>query len=822
MKTLKRAGLGVLALLFLNGAAHAAGFMVIGPPYWWHPHPHPHPHPRPYVPPRPTNLPIRSKSQEVQVAIRGRTASTTVEQVFHNPNARRLEGTFVFPLRTEAAVEGFSLWMNGKEVKGELLDAKKALGIYEDIVRRIKDPGLLEYMGARMFRCRVFPIPANGDCRIKIAYTQPLTADAGLVEYTYPLRMRAPDASAGTRAESAPASMRSAAGAERVTLAIELEDPNEILNVYSPTHAIDVVRKDAKHLRVSLETREAAGERDFQLFYNVSTRKVGLSVIPFRAGGEDGYFMAILTPRDDADADDLPGKDIVFVLDTSGSMAEEGKIEQARAALKFCLASLRERDNFGLVTFATEAAAFAEALQPASKKNVRAAIAHVEKKVKARGGTAIDEALRFALGMNKAEGEGERPFMVVFLTDGEPTIGERDPAAILANVKKTTRANVRLFTFGVGYDVNSALLDRLARENRGHGTYVVPKENLEVKVGAFYAKVSSPVLTDVSIDFEGLDAYDVYPRKVGDIFRDQQVTLIGRYRGKGARAVRLRGKLGKVEKKFVYEAAFPKKALGNDFLPRLWALRKVGYLLEDIRARGESEEVKAEIVRLAKLHGILTPYTSWLVIEDERRRPPVAERPAPAVTALRNREAPPASPAPETRWRSAAGPAPAEPAARTMAEHAEQLAGAGSSGLYFGERGGYARDKARRNEFLPEAKAGKAGRAADAAVFGGGSIPSRSAKELEREEKLEADGTYRLRDKAGRNLVRHVGGRTFYRVDGKWIDAAYEAGGETREVKYLSDEYFKLLAERPELGKFLALGERVIVRSGEAFIEVVE
>ena len=823
---------GLAGLLLLSGFASGAGFLVIGPiepiPV---PVPVPVPDHRHIVPRQPVLHPIQVKSHQVTASLKSGIAVTSVEQVFHNPNARQLEGTYIFPLADDAAVQAFSLWMNGQEVKGELLEANKARGIYEDIVRRMKDPGLLEYVGKRMFKCRVFPSPATGDCRIKLTYTHQLKREGGLAEFTYPLRARTGETgnTGGTQG--------------LLSVAVDITDTVDIRNIYSPTHAVDIKRKDARHIKVSFEAKNVSPERDFKLFYNVSSKEVGLSLIPFKPDGEDGYFMAILTPRDTASDEEVVGKDIVFVLDRSGSMLEGGKIFQAQKALSFCLASLNPKDNFGLISFSTEAEAYHASMQAASRENIQKAVNHVEKKILARGGTAIDEAMQMALKMNTNK---DRPFMVVFLTDGEPTIGERDPTVIARNVKGAAEKNVRVFCFGLGFDVNSDLLEQLARDNRGSSTFVVPKENIEVKVSAFYTRVSSPVLTDAAVEFVGLDAYDVYPKNIGDVFRDQQITVVGRYRKGGAHAVALRGKMKNRDKEIVHECTFPDKETTNDFIPRIWALRKVGYMLDSIRLHGESKEVREEVVRLSKQYGIMTPYTSWLVIEDykQRTRPRVTQpgRPTPVPPPVMPMEeavdgvlreggmnAPTKAAEARARYDMAVGNAEPEgvedgDADRiNMAEFARDMKKAGEGGLHFGERGGYTRDKARRLSVLGAKKeAPSTTLSADQAAYTGRGHRSAVTEKLTREQNLASDGTYRLKNAEGKDLVKHAGGRTFYQRNGVWLDSTITGKESKVSVKLLSEEYFKLLKDKPSLAKFFALGKQVAVRLGDTVYEVRE
>lgn len=213
--------------------------------------------------------------------------------------------------------------------------------------------------------------------------------------------------------------------------------------------------------------------------------------------------------------------------------------------------------------------------------------------------------------------------MLVFMTDGLPTVGERNAEKIIANLAKEKRVDARIFPFGFGYDVNTLLLDKLGSENGGVSDYVQPKEDLEIKVSNFFTRVSSPVLSNVEIDLGGVEADLVYPRKPGDLFRGMQITMIGRYRNESdLRNVRLRlsGKTGSDTRSFTYEElSFPKETTANDFLPRLWATRRVGWLIEEIRVNGESKELKDEVVSLGTRYGIVTPYTSYLATDGSER-----------------------------------------------------------------------------------------------------------------------------------------------------------------------------------------------------------
>ena len=548
------------------------------------------------------------KSHQVRVRIDERAAQTVVEQVFRNPNDFPVEGVYLFPLPRGAAISSFSLYVDGKKVKAELLDRGKARGIYLDYVRRMIDPGLLEYVGRGLIRLRLFPLPARGERKIRLEYAQILEFDAGTVRYAYPFTLQ----------------RLSRRTVKQAVLTAEIRSQQGVQNVYSPSHPVRVVRKSDRHLTVSFEQDDAKLDRDFLLYYTLSAKDVGLTVLTHRPKGEDGYFLALLSPKyARAKTQSLP-KDVTFVLDTSGSMNGE-KIRQAKEALLYCVGTLNPADRFRLIRFSSEVESFRKGLLSASAENVKAAREFISD-LRARGGTNINEALLTALGNGSGGSDSGRPRMVIFLTDGQPTVGVRDPAEILRNVRRNNSGGRRVFVFGVGYRVNTHLLDKLSGQNGGTSDYVTPGENIEVKVSSFFRKVSEPVLANLSLDWGGLETAEVYPPALPDLFRGSQIVLMGRYKSGGSKRVELAGHVNGKRQTFAFDVRFPEEASGNDFLPRLWAHRKVGFLLDEIRLNGENKELKDEVIRLAKKFGLMTPYTSFLAMEDRarvaRRRPP--------------------------------------------------------------------------------------------------------------------------------------------------------------------------------------------------------
>jgi Ca-activated chloride channel family protein len=570
----------------------------------------PIPIPRPI--PLPNALPVKSIKLDTQ--IKGQVATTHVEQVFRNDTPYTLEGTYFFPIPETASIVEFSIWENGKKLVGEVRSREEARRIYDEIVRRAKDPGLLEYAGKDLFQASIFPIPPNSDKKLELTYSQVLKAESGTVAYRYPLGTgRNLWARRNPRVENISATGGNRQEFGTVSGKIEIVGKEALRNVYSPSHQIDVNRKGETTATISFETSK--NDNDFQLFYGLSDNDFGMSLLTYREPGKDGYFLLMLSPKDNISERELVNKDIVFVLDTSGSMAEEGKMEKARSALLFGIRGLREGDRFNVINFAGEEHLLESKLISANAEGKRRGEEFV-KKLTPNGGTNINDALRAAV---RQFDSSDRPKMLVFMTDGLPTVGETNVEKIIKNMKEVKTENLRLFPFGVGYDVNTQLLDKLAAENSGVSEYVEPKEDLEIKVSNFFTKVNSPVLSDLELDF-GVAQVDLpYPKKLTDMFKGMQLTVIGRYKNPADAddvTLRLQGKSGKETQSFTYRNLnFPMRADKNDFLPRLWATRRVGWLMEQIRANGENKELRDEVIDLGTRFGIVTPYTSYLATD---------------------------------------------------------------------------------------------------------------------------------------------------------------------------------------------------------------
>lgn len=583
--------------LFYPSAARADGIIIPEPPPCDVCPPPPCPPPLPCPPPtRMVQLVIRY--HKVTVSIDDQVAVTRVDQVFFNPNDWAVEGIYIFPLPAGAAVTSFTLWVDGKPVEGQILDADKARQQYQQIVSSLRDPALLEYAGEGAVRAHVFPIPPQGERRIELEYTQALAAENGLVRYIYPLSTE----------------KFSLWPLEKVAISVDIRAAVPIRAAYSPSHAVEVSRESATHVRVGYEASQVTPDTDFALYYSLGEQPA-LHLLSFRdpqdAKDPDGFFLLLLAPQPESNGRALP-KDVLLVLDRSGSMEGE-KFRQAQQALNYILQHLHEDDRFNVIAFSTGLDRYASGLRPASEADQ--ATRWVES-LNALGSTDINRALLEAAGM----ADVERPTYLIFLTDGLPTEGVVESPKILANLEAAARRNVRLFAFGVGYDVDTFLLDSLAQAHHGTTTYVLPDEHIDEILSTFYVKISTPVLTDLELDFGAIGTYDLYPAPLPDLFSGSQIILLGRYRQGGMTTIKLSGAVDDRRQSFEFpEQVFVRSSAGEyplSSLPRLWATRKIGYLLNQVRLKGPDPETIDQIVRLSIRYGIVTPYTSYLVSEE--------------------------------------------------------------------------------------------------------------------------------------------------------------------------------------------------------------
>lgn len=664
------------------------------------------------------------------------------EQTLHNTTSAVAEAVYLFPLPHEAVARDLELWIDGKPVMGEVLTRDKATEVYESIVRRQRDPALLEFADRDLVRARIFPIQPNADAhvRMKVVWTARNVGSLRSLE----IPLYAP------------------AGDPTMSMHLQIDSTSALGPIFSPSHPLDVVRKGTHHASASWEGRSSTTRRA-TIYYGASEEGPGISLLCHKTQ-EVGHFLVTLFSPGTLKGARVP-RDVVFVLDRSGSM-KDGKMEQAIAAMQHGIATLDSSDRFEVISFATEPLALFRGLVAADEGHRSRANEHLSQ-LRQSGGTALSDALNQALQTLR---DSTRLSVVVLLTDGEPTIGETEPEKILQQASATASANVRLFCFGVGHDLNARLLDRLAETLRGASDYVLPNENLELRVSAFFDRIAQPALERVQVEFQGVAVQEVYPRRIGDLFVGSSIHLLGVYHGSGAAKVILRGQTPRGPFEQGFGVSFSEIEKEHDSILPLYASRKVAFLMEEIRLHGLKPELRDEVIRLGREYGIVTPYTSALVVEEGVQLAQRFGLPAPI---------------PETG--SFAGFVAGTRASEIVEDHLEAL--------------GYL-------ELGREAveTSAQLSRLTDAA-----------------ELKPRTEWTQTDSDRTTPQ-VRHVRGKTFLKVGATWIDRSLDAALWTgrKTIESFSDEYFAVLRDVPDLRRYVALGVRVIVQKENVVYEFVD
>lgn len=692
---------------------------------------------------------LKISYHRVTVSIKDQIATTSVSMEFRNEGNGLAEGTFLFPLPAAASVDQLTMTINGVEIEAKILAADEARGIYNEIVRQYRDPALLEYVGDSAIQANVFPIPPGETRKIDIRYAQVIAVDNGLLHYVYPLKIT---------------NLLSQNPVEQMSVRVEVESNDPLSNIYSPSHPIAISRSGDTRFSAGFESAGSIPADDFSLYYGLATQSINANLLTYReSANEDGFFMLLVQPPLSLPENQVVAKDVIIVLDQSGSMFGD-KWDQARNAAEYVLKELNPNDRFNVVLFSTGMRLFSSNMESVSQ--APAAINWVRGQ-EAVGGTDINLALTTAFDM----ADQERPTTVLFLTDGLATEGVIDSSEILENLKTASRPNIRVFSFGVGDDVDTLLLDSIVRDQHGAGTYVRPSERIDEEVASLYTKISAPVLTNVTLETGGLNTADVYPTTpLPDLFAGTQLTLVGRYRGDARNlSFTLKGEVNGQPQTFVYSGLnFPSVAGGESFIARLWATRRIGDLLNSIRLNGENKELIDSVVSLSVRYGIITPYTSFLITEDDILSQAGRDR---AEAAFEQQA--------QTLSTDKTGSA-----AVSAADASAGLANAAAA---------------------PVAPAQLQPMATMNAV--GGTTGTTE------EGYIAAEVV---------NPIKTVQDKTFLLQNGVWTDTAFQSDTmQTQPVVFLSDAYFDLLDTTPALAPYFAIGERVIVVLDGIAYEVV-
>jgi Ca-activated chloride channel family protein len=536
---------------------------------------------------RPMAAQVVRTSSRVRADLDGHVVRYEVTETYTNRGGMVGEADYLLPLPKGAAFEELALSINGEMVTGETMNSERARGVYEEIVRKLRDPALVEWMGHGLLRARIFPIQPGEEKRVVVRFHAVAEREGDALRLDWLGNRRAGDTG------------------DNSSFTLGYPDDGALGDAYSPTHSLHVTHE--RNRRVA-RIDDARGP--VTMLVPVRSRtSAAVSLLANAPTGEDGFALITLSPP--AQSVRATPRDIVLVIDVSGSMSGR-KIEQARAAGRQLLQTLTPSDRFRLIDFSSDVRSFRDGWSVATGGNVRAAAEYLDA-LHANGGTNIQGALEEALASDTPAG---RLPLVLFLTDGAPTVGETRPDAIVQRAAELRRER-RIFTFGIGADVNAALLEQVALQGRGTATYVRPEESVERAVGVVAERLARPVATDVHIRADGVRLYGLQPQGAIDLFAGQDLVVLARYAGTREDATLvIEGRTSDGPVRWMGHVSFPARTSQNEFVARLWAVQRVGYLSAERRRGGANAELDAELRQLGERYGIPTEFTSYLVTEN--------------------------------------------------------------------------------------------------------------------------------------------------------------------------------------------------------------
>jgi Ca-activated chloride channel family protein len=539
---------------------------------------------------------LEIKEHEAQVTINNGVAVTKVTQVFHNTEKRQVEALYTFPVPKGASVANFSMWINGKEMVGEVLEKKKAREIYDSYKQVRRDPGLLEQVDFRTFEMRIFPIGPEADQKVQITYYQELDVDHDWATYVYPL---ATVTRKGVDSRTT--------GKFAITLDVKSAVP--IAEMESPSHkkAFAIAKHSENYWQANMETSGGSLASDVVLAYRIARANTGMDLITSK-DGDDGFFCLTISTGQEI-ANKQESMDYVFLVDASGSMGSDGKLLLSKDAVAAFLNELGEGDRFEVMSFNVSPDLAFKELRPATAENKKLATDYLSKQ-DARGGTVLKPAIATAYKYASAD----RPLNVVILSDG---LTEQQERQILLQQIQARPGNTRVFCVGVGNEVNRPLLEQLAEDSGGLSTFISSSDNFARQARAFRQKLTRPFATSLQLKFNGVEVTDLEPATLPNLYFGAPVRVYGRYRGGGTADVTLRGSINGVELKQTVPLEFPKVDKNNPEINRMWALRCVNRLLKEADRKGDRSLVTQEIVQLGEDFSIATEYTSFLVLEND-------------------------------------------------------------------------------------------------------------------------------------------------------------------------------------------------------------
>jgi Ca-activated chloride channel family protein len=540
---------------------------------------------------------LEIKEHDVHVTINNGIAVTDVTQVFLNTENRQVEALYTFPVPKGASVANFSMWINGKEMIGEVVEKERAREIYNSYKRKRQDPGLLEQVDYKTFEMRVFPINAGAEQKVRITYYQELNIDNDRGTYVYPL---ATVTRKGIDSKTT----------GRFAINVEIKSAIPLVSVASPSHkdAFVVVKHSDEYAVASLESTGGSLASDVVINYDIARPNSGIDLIASKKINQDGYFCMTITAGKEL-AKQETGMDYIFVLDVSGSMANDGKLIVSKSALEAFTDEIGENDRFEVMTFNVTPHVLFGDLKPGTetaKTEARTFMATQE----ARGRTELVPAMTTAYKY----GDPDRTLNVVILSDGMTEQGERQT---LLQMIQSRPGNARVFCVGIGNEVNRPLLEQMADDSGGLAAFISRGDDFQQAARGFKRKLMRPVATDLQLDFGGLHVYDVEPRVLPNLFHGSPIRIYGRYSGSGDADITLSGNIRGVAMKQAVTLSFPQQDDQNPEIERMWAWKRVDRLLKNADRAGDRGQVLDEIILLGEEYSIVTEYTSFLVLEND-------------------------------------------------------------------------------------------------------------------------------------------------------------------------------------------------------------
>jgi Ca-activated chloride channel family protein len=573
------------------------------------------------------------KHTGIKTEISGFVARSEVTQEFENVSTDAVEAIYVFPLPHDSAVDGMTMTVGEREIHAVIKEREAARKIYEQARSSGHTAALLDQERPNIFTQSVTNIPPGGKVQIKLSVIELLKYEAGVYEFAFPLVVgpryipgnptgagdhgtmpdtdQVPDASRISPPVAGVHTDAPTAGHD-VSMEVNLAAGVPVGNVESTSHKVFADRTGADSYHVTLAEQAVLPNKDFILKYKVAGTGINDAVLA-HADKSGGYFTLILQPPDRPQEKALVPRQLILMLDTSGSMWGF-PLEMAKKTIQRALDNLRKDETFNLITFSGDTRILFPEPVPATPENVAQA-----KKVLAgaygSGGTEMMKAIRTALGDDAGANkpmEADPIRVVCFMTDGY--VG--NDADIIAEIKK--HSDARVFSFGIGTAVNRFLLAKMAEEGHGDVEFVTAPGEAQAAADRFYERVHSPVLTNISIDWNGLPVTDVYPKDVRDLFSAKPVIITGRYAGNPAGKITIKGYQGTGDYSRTIPVDFSASGAGNAALEKIWARSKVEDLMsQDWNGiQSGSSKYKAEIIQVGLEHSLATQYTSFVAVEE--------------------------------------------------------------------------------------------------------------------------------------------------------------------------------------------------------------